>query len=119
MSTVNIEETFALIVRRIVEARRLAATGCFSAEGGLDEGVESGERQTQTTGLGTRRAVTVPYSPLPGDPERASTVGLRQRRVRGGRRCGGSLFVGDDTLLPFSLLFFLFSDCILMGWDVL
>lgn len=71
-NTVNIEETFALIVRRVVEARRLAASGWIGAEeeGGVDHGVE-GERQTQgSMGLGTRRAVTAPLSPLPGGPEK-------------------------------------------------
>jgi len=71
-NTVNIEETFALIVRRVVEARRVAANGGF-VDGGLDEGTGTGggERQTQSSmGLGTRRAVTAPLSPLPGGPEK-------------------------------------------------
>ncbi|KAH8786759.1 ras family protein [Hyaloscypha sp. PMI_1271] len=56
-NTVNIEETFALIVRRVVEARRMAATG---GAGML---------------LGTRRAVTAPLSPLPGGPEKEMRFG--------------------------------------------
>jgi hypothetical protein len=48
--------------------------GAFSAEGGLDDG--AGE--TQTMGLGTRRAVTAPLSPLPGVRRKGSRVRLRQ-----------------------------------------
>ncbi len=67
-NTVNIEETFALIVRRVVEARRLAASGWVEAEvGGVDESAGGGDTQM---GLGTRRAVTAPLSPLPGGPEK-------------------------------------------------
>ena len=54
-NTVNIEETFALIVRRVVEARRLAANGGNAwAEGHSRDG--SGSSQM----LGTRRAMTRP-----------------------------------------------------------
>ncbi|PMD20666.1 ras-domain-containing protein [Hyaloscypha hepaticicola] len=72
-NTVNIEETFALIVRRVVEARRRAASGWLEAEAEGEGGVEGGgDRQTQSSmGLGTRRAVTAPLSPLPGGPEKA------------------------------------------------
>jgi GTPase KRas protein len=72
-NTVNIEETFALIVRRVVEARRVAANGGFSGlEGVPGEGGSAGARQTQSSmGLGTRRAVTAPLSPLPGGPEKS------------------------------------------------
>jgi hypothetical protein len=70
-NTVNIEETFALIVRRVVEARRLAASG-----GGL--GVDGGSdvRDTVISNpvLGTRRAVTAPLSPLPGGPEKEMSL---------------------------------------------
>jgi GTPase KRas protein len=60
-NTVNIEETFALIVRRVVEARRAAAV----------EGREEGrERERGARDGGTRRAVTAPLSPLPGGPEK-------------------------------------------------
>lgn len=66
-NTVNIEETFALIVRRVVEARR-------TAEGGEGVGTDRGSEQMISSGsnpaLGTRRAVTAPLSPLPGGPEK-------------------------------------------------
>lgn len=71
-NTVNIEETFALIVRRVVQARR-EAMGVSPASG-------EGERKGSVVGLagrtptlqtlGTRRAVTAPLSPLPGGPEK-------------------------------------------------
>ncbi|KAE9369747.1 ras-domain-containing protein [Stipitochalara longipes BDJ] len=61
-NTVNIEETFALIVRRVVEARRIAA------EGVMREGRSGSIGGSQV--LGTRRAVTAPLSPLPGGPEK-------------------------------------------------
>jgi small GTP-binding protein len=61
-NTVNIEETFALIVRRVAEARRLATS----------EIQRAGEAKTAASfGTGTRRAVTAPLSPLPGGPEKA------------------------------------------------
>ncbi|EPE35876.1 P-loop containing nucleoside triphosphate hydrolase [Glarea lozoyensis ATCC 20868] len=78
-NTVNIEETFALIVRRVVEARRIAAGGAPSGTG-LDGNVvgEKGRRSMLSLGrhgsteaLGTRRAVTAPLSPLPGGPEKS------------------------------------------------
>ncbi|KAG9233003.1 ras family protein [Amylocarpus encephaloides] len=53
-NTVNIEETFALIVRRVVEARRIAMGGT-PAGTGLD---------------GSGMTVTAPLSPLPGGPEK-------------------------------------------------
>lgn len=71
-NTVNIEETFALIVRRVVEARRLAERG---EELGVDEG--SNVRMQSVVSnpmLGTRRAVTAPLSPLPGGPEKEMTL---------------------------------------------
>lgn len=78
-NTVNIEETFALIVRRVVEARRLAAGGSL---GGMEE-----RRTTMmslggasSTGMETRRAMTAPLSPLPGGLEKVlsySDVGVR------------------------------------------
>jgi GTPase KRas protein len=84
-NTVNIEETFALIVRRVVEARRLAASGGFvddSLGGGSGSG--SAERQMSTSmGLGTRRAVTAPLSPLPGGPEKFERRG--DETVKSGR----------------------------------
>lgn len=69
-SIVNIEETFALIVRRVVEGRRKAEmwTGESEFGGGVVSGVGAGvgadldgERQK----LGTRRAMTKPLTPLP------------------------------------------------------
>ena len=72
-NTVNIEETFALIVRRVVDARRLAAGG-----GGL--GVDRADgRVLASEVLGTRRAVTAPLSPLPGGPEKE--LGFPDQRV--------------------------------------
>lgn len=72
-NTVNIEETFALIVRRVVEARRQALNGSMSS--GLS-GFDDRRNTTMSLGgsgslgLGTRRAVTAPLSPLPGGPEK-------------------------------------------------
>ncbi|KAH6682515.1 ras family protein [Halenospora varia] len=68
-NTVNIEETFALIVRRVVEARRIAAGGgerrsVFGLAG----------RNPSSEALGTRRATTAPLSPLPGGPEKELSV---------------------------------------------
>jgi GTPase KRas len=73
-NVVNIEETFALIVRRVVEARRKAAMGLS------DEGASSGMRghlkiepaarqgaRPEALQIGTRRAETLPLSPLPVD----------------------------------------------------
>lgn len=72
-NTVNIEETFALIIRRVVEARRLAQGG-----GGLTVNVGPGARREESLGsnaaLGTRRAVTAPLSPLPGGPEKVLSL---------------------------------------------
>jgi GTPase KRas protein len=67
-NTVNIEETFALIVRRVVEARRLAAGLGQEVDGttGRSKGLSLGSDQL----LGTRRAVTAPLSPLPGGTEK-------------------------------------------------
>ncbi|TVY14340.1 Ras-like protein 1 [Lachnellula arida] len=78
-NTVNIEETFALIVRRVVEARRLAANGGAGgemAERGVGRGgfppprLGLAGRSVGTDGLGSSRAVTAPLSPLPGGPEK-------------------------------------------------
>ena len=67
-NTVNIEETFALIVRRVVEARRLAQGGGAEVDAAMarNTGMSVGSGQA----LGTRRAVTAPLSPLPGGPEK-------------------------------------------------
>lgn len=83
-NTVNIEETFALIVRRVVEARREAYGEDYGTDGnaaarkgaaglGFSAGRNNSMGSSQmmlNTGLGTRRAVTAPLSPLPGGPEK-------------------------------------------------
>ena len=66
-NTVNIEETFALIVRRVVEARRAAQGMSLELDSARGAGAGAGARQQV---LGTRRAVTAPLSPLPGGPEK-------------------------------------------------
>lgn len=53
-NSVNIEETFALLVRRVVEARRMAAA---SVAVGLDDGAQLGK--------GMKHAATAPLTPLP------------------------------------------------------
>lgn len=65
-NTVNIEETFALIIRRVVAARRLAAAG--------PEGDAQRNTIIANPTLGTRRAVTAPLSPLPGGPEKEMSL---------------------------------------------
>jgi GTPase KRas len=60
-NSVNIEETFALIVRRVVEARR-AACAAGTASG-------AGEEKESAFETGTRRAVTAPLTPLPRGTE--------------------------------------------------
>ncbi|KAE8440493.1 hypothetical protein EG329_007426 [Mollisiaceae sp. DMI_Dod_QoI] len=83
-NTVNIEETFALIVRRVVEARRLAAGGSI---GGMEDRrttmMSLGGASSAGMGMGTRRAMTAPLSPLPGGPEKElsySDVGAGKRK---------------------------------------
>lgn len=73
---VNIEETFALIVRRVVEARRLAQMGVLDSAAGLD-----GE---------SRVGMTKPLTPLPSDSEKRE-VGMRGVTIgeRIGRGGGG------------------------------
>ncbi|KAK8856270.1 Ras-like protein rasC [Apiospora arundinis] len=79
---VNIEETFALIVRRVVEARRLAALGVLD-----------------NTDM-DRRGVTKPLTPLGsvrgdndgGDPEKRNGVGSRGPRLGSGERLGHGKF---------------------------
>ncbi|KAK5625201.1 hypothetical protein RRF57_000917 [Xylaria bambusicola] len=74
---VNIEETFALIVRRVVEARRRAELGVVAEEPVTD-----------------RRGVTKPLTPLPDErddgPDEKRGVGVRGPRFDGsfGRRGG-------------------------------
>jgi GTPase KRas protein len=76
-NVVNIEETFALIVRRVVERRRAALEMAKGDQGG--QGAGQGLRLPRdglafdvnalgggaNSGVGTRRAVTAPLSPLP------------------------------------------------------
>lgn len=57
-NSVNIEETFALLVRRVVEARRAAIA---ASAAGLGDGKETGARK------GTQRAATAPLTPLPAE----------------------------------------------------
>lgn len=97
-NTVNIEETFALIVRRVVEARRglptaggmsLTNVGPSSTAGG-----SSGHQRKNTVaslaassnGLGTRRAVTAPLSPLPNGPEKEMSFEGVGEKEKGGRK---------------------------------
>jgi GTPase SAR1 family protein len=69
---VNIEETFALIVRRVVEARRLAEMGVVGVDGaGLD-----------------KRGVTKPLSPLPPSESEKGGGGNRGPGMRGPRISG-------------------------------
>ena len=80
-NTVNIEETFALIVRRVVEARRLAQ-GMGQELDGSGRGLGGGQV------LGTRRAVTAPLSPLPGGPEKEMGFGRDGSAGQGGTKMG-------------------------------
>ncbi|CAD6454965.1 5df37298-2bfe-49a6-9f7d-5546d10fd363-CDS [Sclerotinia trifoliorum] len=74
-SIVNIEETFALIVRRVVEGRRRAEMdrefmdrrefGDDTTYGISVDGEEGDELDRQRKELGTRRAMTKPLTPLP------------------------------------------------------
>jgi GTPase SAR1 family protein len=83
-NSVNIEETFALIVRRVVEARHLAMGGGMGLGmgGGLSVDVEASHGRSGSVGssqaLGTRRAVTAPLSPLPGGPEKELGYGEKE-----------------------------------------
>lgn len=78
---VNIEETFASIIRRVVEARRMAEMGVLDPGSGLDGQLD-------------RRGVTKPLSPLPSSSEggeknrapglRGPNYGGREKLDRGG-----------------------------------
>ncbi len=86
-NTVNIEETFALIIRRVVEARRLAQGG-YDHGMNVDVGERGGRREdsmTDSSGLGTRRAVTAPLSPLPGGPEKVLSLERGEEGEKTGR----------------------------------
>jgi GTPase KRas len=91
-NVVNIEETFALIVRRVVEARRRAA---LELSGESPAGAVDGHLKVNTAGgmpgqglkfdaggTGTRRAVTAPLSPLPVN-EKADGWRGKDRRIGG------------------------------------
>ncbi|KAH6721484.1 P-loop containing nucleoside triphosphate hydrolase protein [Leptodontidium sp. 2 PMI_412] len=83
-NTVNIEETFALIIRRVVEARRLAQDGGAGGRLTVDVGATRREESLgSNAALGTRRAVTAPLSPLPGGPEKV--LSLEGEEGGGGR----------------------------------
>ena len=70
---VNIEETFALIVRRVVEARRMAEMGIMEAEAGMNS-----------------RGMTKPLSPLPsGGGGGGMRPGGRDAEKGGGGGRGG------------------------------
>ncbi|KAF4890182.1 Ras-related protein Rap-1 [Colletotrichum fructicola] len=72
---VNIEETFALIVRRVVEARRMAETG-------VHENMEM-----------DRRGMTKPLSPLPAGSENEKCgPGVRGPNLEGGKIKGPSIW---------------------------
>lgn len=78
-NTVNIEETFALIVRRVVEARRKAVEELVGRPGGQPSGKTAPPPQVLAldgsgSAPGTRRAVTAPLSPLPRSNEKGSAV---------------------------------------------
>lgn len=82
-NTVNIEETFALIVRRVVEARRQAQNGSVSSGlGGYDERRNTAMSLAGSSSLGTRRAVTAPLSPLPGGPEKEMSFDVAREKNR-------------------------------------
>jgi len=76
---VNIEETFALIVRRVVEGRRLAEMGLLD--------------QDPSSQMPDRRGMTKPLTPLPpGEDEKAGAAGEpRQPGMRGPRIDGDRL----------------------------
>jgi GTPase KRas protein len=101
-NVVNIEETFALIVRRVVERRRAAAE--MARGGHAGQAVGQGLRLPPQglafdvnalgggqSGFGTRRAVTAPLSPLPVGDEK----GMRYGRGPIGRPKGSGGFWGS------------------------
>ena len=91
-NVVNIEETFALIIRRVVEARQAAANNYGYGPPGSDSGSPGlggpgggrPDRIQSTQLLGTRRAVTAPLSPLPPEGEKSlsplnSSIGVAEK----------------------------------------
>ncbi|KAL8403752.1 hypothetical protein RB594_008852 [Gaeumannomyces avenae] len=74
---VNIEETFALIVRRVVEARRLAEMGVLDQEAGMD-----------------KRGMTKPLSPLPRDGSGSEKPGVDGPDGRGPGNRGPNISSG-------------------------
>jgi GTPase KRas len=75
---VNIEETFALLVRRVVESRRIAEMGLLGQDGGM-----------------TQLGMTKPLSPLPAsESEKPRQPGVRGPNLQGGRvgRGGGGFW---------------------------
>ena len=89
-NTVNIEETFALIVRRVVEARRIA-NGAAPLDGNgtaSGNGEKSGRsmlslgKKMNTDALGTTRAITAPLTPLTGGPEKGLEAQSRREVSR-------------------------------------
>ncbi|KAJ8063472.1 hypothetical protein OCU04_007348 [Sclerotinia nivalis] len=106
-SIVNIEETFALIVRRVVEGRRRAEMdreimdrrefGDETSYGIGVDGEEGDEIDRQRKELGTRRAMTKPLTPLPPgslDGENEKRKGRKWRFMKRGkwRAMGRKLF---------------------------
>nr|UZH45533.1 Ras [Pezicula rhizophila] len=90
-NVVNIEETFALIVRRVVEARRFAANP--GGAGSLRIDTRRGGSTGGGSELGTRRAPTAPLSPLPPmsekerEREEKESRGSKLRRFWARLRC--------------------------------
>ncbi|KAI1359060.1 P-loop containing nucleoside triphosphate hydrolase protein [Xylaria arbuscula] len=94
---VNIEETFALIVRRVVEARRRAEMGVLSSGapgvsggGALGGGLgHAREEELEESLARNRRGVTKPLTPLPsnegedGQQDEKRGVGVRGPRFDG------------------------------------
>ncbi|TEY53390.1 hypothetical protein BOTCAL_0248g00080 [Botryotinia calthae] len=92
-SIVNIEETFALIVRRVVEGRKRAMMDREMMDrgefGGEISGVRMDGMDREREKLGTRRAMTKPLTPLPpGTPiveyeKRGNRIGRGNRNGKG------------------------------------
>lgn len=84
-SIVNIEETFALIVRRVVEGRKRAMMDREMMDRGEFGDEMNGEREK----LGTRRAMTKPLTPLPPDTPIGEYEKRGNRNGRGNRHGKG------------------------------